>query len=170
MDLEQALAIAIDYETRVRDHYREGERQILNPEGKKIFRVLAQEEQRHLEYLLSRRDEWHKTGHLSSPELPTEIPPLSLLQQAKTRLQEKSSSAVATQGELELLKTALELERNTSGFYQQLVEQLPEAYRPLFSRFLDIEKGHLAIVQAEIDAIAGHGHWFDFMEFDLEAG
>lgn len=170
MDLEQALAVAIDYERRVRDHYRQGEERILAPEGKRVFRVMAQEEQRHLEYLLSRREEWQKTGTLSSPELPTEVPPFPSLQQARERLAAKSSSSIATQGELELLKTALELERQTSAFYQQLVDQLPAEYRALFSRFLDIERGHLAIVQAEIDAIAGHGHWFDFMEFDLEAG
>jgi len=170
MELEQALAVAIDYETKVRDHYRNGGEQILSPEGKRVFQVMAQEEQRHLEYLLSRREEWHRTGHLSTPELPTEVPNLELLKQAKARLQQKPSGTLATQGELELLKTALELERNTSAFYQQLVKELPPQYRGLFSRFLDIEQGHVAIVQAEIDAIAGHGHWFDFMEFDLEAG
>ncbi len=170
MRLEQALAVAIEYETRVRDHYAQGEGQILSPEGKKIFRVMAAEEQRHLEYLLSRLDEWKKTGHIKSPELATEIPPLDILEQAKTKLETAHKGHVATQGELELLKTALELERTTSGFYQDLVAKLPAQYQPLFSRFLDIERGHLAIVQAEIDAIAGHGHWFDFMEFDLEAG
>jgi len=41
-------------------------------------------------------------------------------------------------------------------------------HRPLFARFLDIEDGHVILVQAEIDALVGHGHWFDFMEFNLE--
>lgn len=170
MELDQALAVAIDYETRVRDHYALGERHILSPEGKKIFRVMAAEEQRHLEYLLSRLEEWKKTGHIASPELVTDIPPLDILEQAKTKLAAAEKGNGATQNELELLKTALDLERTTSGFYQELVAQLPSQFQPLFSRFLDIERGHVAIVQAEIDAIAGHGHWFDFMEFDLEAG
>ncbi|MCS7182525.1 MAG: ferritin family protein [Thermoanaerobaculum sp.] len=170
MELAQALAVAIDYETRVRDHYAKGQEEILSPEGKKIFQVMANEEQRHLDYLLSRQEEWTRTGHLTSPELPTEVPPVELLERAKSKLASTRRGPVATQGELELLKTALELERATSSFYQELVAQLPAPYQPLFSRFLDIERGHLAIVQAEIDAIAGHGHWFDFMEFDLEAG
>lgn len=170
MDLEQALAVAIEYETRVRDHYANGQQQILSPEGKRIFQVMAAEEQRHLEYLLSRQEEWRKTGHIESPELPTDIPPLDILERAKAKLDAAKPGQIATQGELDLLKTALELERTTSGFYQDLVAKLPSEYQRLFSRFLDIERGHLAIVQAEIDAIAGHGHWFDFMEFDLEAG
>lgn len=40
----------------------------------------------------------------------------------------------------------------------------------MFRHFLEIEDGHTAIVQAEIDALEGNGFWFDFAEFDLEAG
>ncbi len=50
------------------------------------------------------------------------------------------------------------------------MDTLPAEYRGLFARFLEIEQAHLLIVQAEIDAIAGHGSWFDVMEFRLEAG
>ncbi|MGQ9496020.1 MAG: ferritin family protein [Thermoanaerobaculaceae bacterium] len=170
MDLMEALATAINYETKVRDHYKAGAEQILSPAGKKVFQVLAQEEQRHLEYLLSRQEEWYKNGHLANPELPTVLPSKKELDRAIKSLPSAASPGLASSGELELLKVALDLERKTSGFYQQLVSELPSEYRPLFSRFLDIEQGHLAIVQAEIDALAGHGHWFDFMEFDLEAG
>jgi rubrerythrin len=70
--------------------------------------------------------------------------------------------------EIGFLKEALDLERKTSAFYGELVEKLAPEHRGLFSRFLEIENGHVAIVQAEIDALAGHGHWFDFMEFSLE--
>ena len=45
---------------------------------------------------------------------------------------------------------------------------LEPRHKALFERFLEMENGHVAIVQAEIDALAGHGHWFDFMEFSLE--
>ena len=55
--------------------------------------------------------------------------------------------------ETELFKVALELERTTSAYYQSLVEELPAEHRHLFSRFLEIELGHLAIVQAELDAL-----------------
>ena len=51
-----------------------------------------------------------------------------------------------------------------------MVEELPEGARPLFRRFLEIEDGHLAMVQAEIDTLAGTGFWFDVQEFSLEVG
>jgi hypothetical protein len=42
--------------------------------------------------------------------------------------------------------------------------------KELFSRFLEIEKGHQAIVEAEMNSVSGLGVWFDMEEFDLEAG
>jgi hypothetical protein len=35
-------------------------------------------------------------------------------------------------------------------------------------RCLEIEEGHVAIVQADIDAVSGIGFWFDVKEFDLD--
>ena len=94
-------------------------------------------------------------------------PPPGRLSGPRSKAPEKT---LAVQSELDLLKTALELERQTSGFYRQLVDTLPTGDRELFARFLEIEQGHLTIVQAEIDNLNGMGTWFDIMEFDLEAG
>ena len=170
MNLKEALTTAIGYETKVRDHYTKGADAILDPRGKKMFKTLAREEQGHLSYLESRLEEWHTTGKVSTPELATAVPSVQWIDQAKAKVAKNPAGTIAVQGEIELLKIALELERSTSGFYRQLVDTLPPAERGLFARFLEIEMGHLAIVQAEIDALAGHGTWFDMMEFRLEAG
>jgi hypothetical protein len=49
-----------------------------------------------------------------------------------------------------------------------VVGELQADERRLFARFVEIEEGHEAIVQAEIDALTGLGYWFDFQEFRLE--
>lgn len=170
MDLHEALTTAIAYEHQVRDHYRRAQEQVLHPQGKRIFATLAQEEQGHVDYLESRLAEWAKGGKISSPELATALPPLAWVAEARRRVSMPPEGTVAVQEELELLKVALELERQTSSFYRKLVDTLPEADRGMFARFLEIEAGHLAIVQAEIDSLNGMGTWFDFMEFSLEAG
>ena len=72
--------------------------------------------------------------------------------------------------ELNLLRRALAVEMESCEFYQKLVREMPPAERALFERFVEIEEGHRAIVQAEIDAISGNGFWFDIPEFRLEAG
>ena len=69
--------------------------------------------------------------------------------------------------ELDMMRKALALETETSSFYRKMVDELPPDARPLFSRFVEIEEGHLAIVQAEIDYMSGTGFWFDTQEFDL---
>jgi rubrerythrin len=170
MDLKEALTTAIGYETKVHDHYSKGEKEILSPRGKKVFATLAKEELGHLAYLNSRLDEWHRNGKITTPELATILPSMDWIDAAKARVERDPERTIAVKDELELLKIALDLERQTSGFYRQLVETLPSSERPLFARFLEIENAHLAIVQAEIDAIAGHGSWFDVLEIRLEAG
>jgi len=51
-----------------------------------------------------------------------------------------------------------------------MVRELPEEGQNLFSRFLEIEDGHAAVVQAEMDSVSHSGFWFDLKEFDLEVG
>ena len=170
MDLKEALTTAINYEQKVRDHYAKGAEEILGPKGKKVFATLAKEEQGHLSYLGSRLAEWHAHGKVTSPELPTVLPNVDWIEQARRKVARAPAGTIAVQGELELLKIALDLERQTSGFYRHLVDTLRSEEREMFARFLEIEQGHLAIVQAEIDSLAGNGNWFDMMEFQLEAG
>ncbi len=170
MELKEALITAIDYEHKVHDHYAKGAGEILDPRGKKVFATLAKEELGHVAYLESRLAEWLSTGKVSTPELPTVLPNVDWVQAGRAKVAREPERTIAVKGELELLKIALDLERQTSGFYGQLVDTLPAEYRGLFARFLEIEQAHLLIVQAEIDAIAGHGSWFDVMEFRLEAG
>jgi hypothetical protein len=40
--------------------------------------------------------------------------------------------------------------------------------KEMFQRFLEIEDGHVAMVQAEIDYLSDNGFWFDFTEFNME--
>ena len=49
-----------------------------------------------------------------------------------------------------------------------MVSTLEGDGRALFRRFVEIEEGHQAIVQAEIDSVNGLGVWFDTMELSLE--
>lgn len=170
MNVREALEIAIDYEHQVRDHYLKGATEILDPRGQKVFATLAREEQRHVEYLESRLDEWHRTGKVTNEPLTSILPPPEWIDEARKRFAGGHDPAIAVQAELDLLKVALGLEHKASGFYLELVTTLPADDRPLFARFLDIEQGHVAIVQAEINSVSGLGTWFDIMEFSLEAG
>lgn len=171
MNLQEALNVALDYEHKVRDHYAKGAETIDNPQGKKVFETLAREEQGHVDYLQHCLDQWTKEGKVDPGEIkPVVAPGLAWVEKAKAELQKNPAKRTASENEVSLLKVALELELKTSSFYRDLVGKLPEGDRALFDKFLEIEEGHVAIVQAELDAVQGMGFWFDVMEFDLEAG
>lgn len=167
MDLKEALSGAIEYEHKIRDYYAGCAKKVKDGKGQRVFAILAREEQGHVEYLESRLAEWKATGAVKAAELPTILPSAAWVQEEAKKLP-KRAAGEAPSAEIDFLKEALELERQTSGFYAELVAKLEPKHRGLFERFLEIENGHLAIVQAEIDALAGHGHWFDIMEFSLE--
>lgn len=168
MLLQEALSAAIAYEHKVRDHYADCARKATDPKGQRIFAVLAREEQGHVEYLETRLAEWKATGEVKPAELKSLLPTPAWLEQEAKKLLAKAGDASLALPEIDFLKEALDLERKTSAFYRQLVGALEPRHRGLFERFLEIEEGHVTLVQAEIDALAGHGHWFDFMEFSLE--
>jgi len=69
---------------------------------------------------------------------------------------------------MRLLKRALDVEVETSAFYARVVEELPPEGRTLFERFVEIEQGHQAIVQAEMNSVSGNGYWFDMPEISME--
>ena len=170
LTVPEALRIAIEFEHKVRDHYARGSQAIRDSQGAKVFAVLAKEEQGHVRFLESRLDEWSRTGALDARELKSILPTPEWVRAAESKHRQTASvRRIADQNELELLKTALQLELEASVFYHDLVRRLPEADRPLFEQFLTIEDGHLTIVQAELDSVQGLGYWFDVQEFALEA-
>lgn len=167
MTIEQAIKTGIEFELQVRHVYSEAAKKFKDPVARKIFGVLADEEDRHVQYLESRLDEWEKTGKVTAAALETVIPSQEAIDGAMGKLTRRM--AVQDFGvELEMLKKALALEIDATKFFVRMVEELEHEERKLFSRFVEIETGHEAIVQAEIDALTGLGFWFDYTEFRLE--
>jgi rubrerythrin len=169
LTLQEALKTAIEYETRVRDLYQEAVGKATEDIGRRIFQTLANEEQGHLDYLESRVAEWEKTGSVVAEEVETVLPSPERITEGVAAL-EKTMEGRDWSVELELLRRALQAETETGDFYRRMVGELPPEHAKLFRRFMEIEDGHQALVQAEIDALSGSGFWFDSMEFRPEAG
>ena len=171
MTIEEAIKTAIDFEKKVHAAYVMAVARAEDPVAKRVFSTLASEEEGHVTYLESRLDEWRRSGHLSDEALRTVLPATDRIKkgikQLRSRVAERQSSHVA---ELDSLRKALASEEETSAFYQQMARELPPEGQALFGRFLEIEDGHAALVQAELDSVNQMGFWFDIKEFDLEAG
>jgi rubrerythrin len=167
MTLEEALRTALDYEVRIRDMYRESAEALGDRLGRKVFLALADDEQKHVDYLQSRLAIWREKGLLDLAALETVVPPAAVLARAVAQL--KQQVPAQTLGdEKRLLSRALAMEVETSDFYRRLTSEMQGEAQQLFARFQEIEDGHIATVQAELDYLSHTGFWFDFQEFDLD--
>jgi rubrerythrin len=165
--IEQAIRTGLDYEMQVRKVYSEAAKKFSDPMARKVFSVLADEEDRHVAYLESRLEEWARQGFVTAEKLETAIPAKAAIESSVRRLQRRMAQQDYS-AELEMLKKALKLEAEATAFFRRMVAELPPENRRLFARFVEIEEGHEAIVQAEIDTLTGLGYWFDYQEFRLE--
>ncbi len=167
MTIEEAIKTAIEYEKRVRDVYVEALDESTDPVARRIFQLMADEEHNHVLYLEAKLGQWITTQQLFFDDLDTVIPPKEKIQGEVEKLEEKLFEKESHAQELQLLEKARAIEVETSDFYRKLTEELPEKGQAFFQRFLEIEDGHLGLVQAEIDALNGPGYWFDFQEFEI---
>ncbi len=166
MNLQDAIVAALEFEKKVRDHYLRGAKDIADPQGRRVFATLAREEQRHVDYLDRCLAQWRKSGKVPDVPLKSVLPSgVKWIEEAKEKLSALKDERVATETELDALKTALHYETETGAFYHKLVSDLPKENQPLFDKFLRTEDGHRALVQAQLDAVQGRGFWFDIAEF-----
>ena len=166
MTLEEAIKTALEYECKVRDTYREAAGDTADAAGKRVFSVLGDEEQGHVDYLTSKLEEWRRTGQVTAEELDTVVPSQEVIDSGVAKLQDHMNEDDLGP-EISKLAKALKLEIETGNFYRKMVDELGEDGR-LFARFLEIEDGHRAIVEAEMAYLNRTGYFFDFQDFKME--
>lgn len=172
MTFEEAISTAIEYEIKVRDVYAEAAGRVKDESGQKVVRQMATEEQEHVNYLVARLKEWKESGVIKSVEINRTTPTPDWLANEvkilKKQMEKQNPHVSDYESDISMLNRALEVEKETSSFYQRMVDEMPMMHKEMFKRFLEIEKGHLAIVEAEIDCLSGVGFWFGLPEFRLE--
>jgi rubrerythrin len=169
MKLDQAIRTALEYEGGVHRTYLEAMNKTPDKKGRRVFELLCEEEKQHIDYLESRLDEWQRTGKIRLKKLATAIPLRKNIEKSLEDLNRTVTPQRTRQIlELDLLKKALEAEVKTSSFFKEMVRSLDAEGQEMFGRFVEIEDGHIAIVQAEIDSLSNLGFWFDMPEFRLE--
>jgi rubrerythrin len=167
MTIEEAIKTALEYETRIRDIYKEASDKVSDSAGRRMLTMLRDDEENHIAYLKSRLELWKEKGTLSAKKLKSIIPPIDIIRE-KT---EKVATHMPVQpktGEQDILSRALKVEIETRRFYQQMVDEMSGEGQQLFAHFLEIEENHIAAVQFELDYVMNSGYWFDFKEFDME--
>jgi rubrerythrin len=170
MGVEEAIKTALEFEAKVRDVYAQEAARATDPAARRTLGTLAGEEQSHLNFLHAKLEEWKQSGRVTEERLATALPSAAALREGRKGLRQRMQLPAAERVRAEAtLRRALAAEAEVGAFYRRVVGELPGPVQPLFARFLEIEDGHLAIVQAELDAVTGLGYWFDVQEFRLEA-
>ena len=88
MTMEEAIQTAIEFENEVRDVYKQAKQKAKDPVGVRVFSVLADEEQRHVDYLESRLAEWRQTGKVNPVALTTAVPSRETIAEAAGNVSE----------------------------------------------------------------------------------
>jgi rubrerythrin len=167
MEIENALKTAIEYETRIRDLYIEAAERSNDATGKRVYALLGKDEQNHLDYLNDQLRRWQTNGEITAAKLESVLPPRQAIKEEAQRVQ-THLAVDDRKDEKQMLSKALKAELTTSAFYRELVAELTGEAKKMFRRFLEIEEGHVELVQAELDYLSQSGYWLDYKEFDME--
>lgn len=174
ISIEEALKTAITFEKAIHGTYIDALRKTTDANAKKTLEVMAKEEAEHVTFLETRLKEWNESKLITASKLATILPsPQDIragLDNVKAKLsRKKEKTDLGDTEETLLLKAIYNAEVEAHRFYTDLVARVDsEPGRDLFRQFLEVEAGHVAMAQAELDAVTGTGFWFDLAEFRLE--
>jgi rubrerythrin len=166
MTLEEAILTSLEHETNVRDYYSAAARVCSDRKGRAFFEMMAKDEQGHVEYLTAKLAEWRSEGAIKDEALATIVPSREWVAKGMERMVATGSKGDMKQ-ESDRLYTALKMEEEVTQFYRGLATSVPGGEK-MFRRFIEIEDGHTAVVQAEIDMVHKNGYFYDFLEFGQE--
>jgi rubrerythrin len=167
MNLEETLKTAVEYETRIRDLYRELAEQVKEEAGKQFFTSLAADEENHIAYLLQCLGDWREKGVLPAKGPVPKFSPLREMKQSEADIRRQIPEDFLND-EKEMISRALKAEIETSRFYESMMESAPDQAKRLFQRFMEIENEHVQLVRAQLDHATQTGYWFGIKEFDME--
>jgi len=171
MTIEEAIETAIQMEKKVHAAYVVAVSRARDAVAKRVFQTLATEELGHVAYLENRLHEWRTDGCLALEKLKSILPSAARVRErVHALLITANAGSDQRDSDLQELRLALAVEEETSRFYQRMVHELPAEAQTLFLRFLEVEDGHSAVVQAEIDLVSHCGRWFDLRELDPSQG
>lgn len=167
-----ALSLAIRREKEAHRYYTDAAAGSTNKNGKKMFSWLASEEAGHIKILEKQWEKakqgsvwlseegWCTYGDIAHPIECTELPSSS---EARGRLAEDAP-------ELEVLKAAIEAEREAAAYYAALARSTSDLNgKDMFEKLSKVEQGHLDLLEEEYDWLSKSRSMFTIHRFSLTA-
>lgn len=169
MDSISIFKKALEFEKKIRDLYVSAVDIIDDDRGKKIFRTLAKEEQSHIDYLEHSIATLADQGTISLTTFKTIVPDTKDL----TKNIESMKVTIPEQmlGDIKrVLSSALQLEEETTQYYENAFEGAEGDIREVLAKFITIEQRHTEVVRFELDHASRNGYWLGFPEISMEVG
>ncbi|MFO7753030.1 MAG: ferritin family protein [Desulfobacteraceae bacterium] len=170
MKSEEIFTQALEYEKKIRDLYLSAVEKIDDKRGKDLFKALADDEQSHVDFLEYSLDKLKNKDDVDITRLESKIPSVERLDENIQQMKDKIPRHML--GDVKrVLNSALNMETETSRFYRESYEKAEEGLiKEILKKFHEIEQRHVEVVRVELDFCSNNGHWFNFMEIDMEHG
>ncbi len=129
--------------------------------AKKMFEQLARDELYHVQII---EDLYHDLLPDASKEKSVSGFPIF-----EKKEMEGGERYPIPDNEFEVLRQAIQNEAKARDFYQNTAEAFDsEKAKDIFLDLMEIEEGHVRLLQAELDFLEKQGIYFDHMEFTVE--
>ncbi|HEY48438.1 MAG TPA: ferritin family protein [Dehalococcoidia bacterium] len=165
-----ALSLAVKREKEAHQYYSEAAARSTSETGRKMFSWLASEEEGHLKILEKQWEEikgsgkwlseagWCTYGNISNPVECTEFPEAS----------EAKGEPKPDAPELEILKKAIEDEREASAYYADLAKSTTDPNgKAMLEKLSKVEQGHLDLLEEEHQWLSKSKDMFTIHRFTL---
>lgn len=166
MDAVDALKLAIERERGANKFYRQAADTTEDANGKTVFKWLAKEELRHLAKLRQQlksvlgADRWLEWRRVATPIERTELP----------RLSEAIGFMKADAAAQDALRRAVEAEQKSIAFYEKAADStIAPNGKAMFQALSREERGHLALVEEELEWLIKARQYFTIHRFTLPA-
>lgn len=144
--IEEAIALAIEREKEARDFYLQQATLMENPAFEEIYKQLADEEVKHLEYLERYRD------RKELPETSTQVPSGQSFSPEFDTARIKRGEI--TLGDAGILLAAMRHERKSEDFYSELAKRAEDEDQKNFFQMLSrYERGHYELIDSYLDEL-----------------
>ena len=165
-DLATILKTAIEVEENGYKTFQRFAKETEDASGKKMFERLAKDEIEHREILEKQLKHISEGGSWQS----IHIPPSSVEKLIPAiRDKTKRTKGESGLGEVDALKTALDLERKAAQFFRDKAAEVSNTEaKALFNRLAEWEDAHFELIQSELDSINNTGLWFGIPEFRMD--
>jgi len=163
----EALQVALDTEKKGYKFYMIAAKSSKDAKGREVFEHLAKDEIEHMGVIttmfesLTRDKAWmtYEEAVDRFGETPKE----------KIIFPDEPVEAQEGFDDLKALEEALEFEKKAVQFYTDQAEQVgDDKARTFYESLIEIEAGHVMIIQAELDSLVGAGIWLGYQEISLE--